>query len=252
MDNTVAVTYINKMGGKIATLNALSKTFWEFCMTRDIFISACHLPGAINLEADYLSRHFNSHTEWMLDKGIFGIISNLYGTCDIDLFASKYNYQISTYVSYTPDKQAKAVDAFTISWNHLKCFIFCPFSIIGKVLQKIVAEKVEAVVVAPIWPTQPWFPQLLQLVSETSYILPNKQKLLHLPNDPEKIHPIPKMRLGVFRVSGNRSRVDDYQMTLSRYSFPRGENQLKNNIGHITKNGCDFVTKGKLMCLIPM
>ncbi|XP_062570047.1 uncharacterized protein LOC134232103, partial [Saccostrea cucullata] len=248
LDNTVAVTYINKMGGKIETLNELTKQFWEFCIKRNIWVTACHIAGVENVEADYLSRNFNPDMEWMLDPEIFDEITRLYGNCDIDLFASRYNRQISPYVSYAPDRHAIAIDAFTISWSELKCYIFCPFCILSRVLQKILIENVEAVIVAPIWPTQPWFPKLLQLITANSYLLPNNQQLLRLPNNPDKLHPIPKMRLGVFRVSGNRSRTEAYRRTLSTYSSPRGGNPQRNNIGHITKNGCYFYeSRGKLI-----
>lgn len=46
----------------------------------------------------------------MLNPEIFEEIDKIYGTCDIDLFASRDNKQISTYVSYSPDKHATAVD----------------------------------------------------------------------------------------------------------------------------------------------
>ena len=54
----------------------------------------------------------------------------------------------------------------------------------GNVLQKIVTDQAEAVVIAPIWTTQPWFPILLDLVCEDSYILPKVKKLLHMPKKP--------------------------------------------------------------------
>jgi hypothetical protein len=37
----------------------------------------------------------------------------------IDLFASRINKQFDTYVSYRPDPQASAVDAFTLIWSSL-------------------------------------------------------------------------------------------------------------------------------------
>lgn len=48
-----------------------------------------------------------------------------------------------------------------------------------------------------------------------------------------KVHPIPKMRLGVFRVYGIRLNTEAYRTMLSRYSTPRGANQQRNSIGHI-------------------
>lgn len=104
-------------------------------------------------------------------------------------------------------------------------------------LQKVKTGSVEEIVVAHIWPTQPWFPQLLQLIVENSYLLPNNPDILRLQSQPDKVHPIPKMRLGV---SGNRLKTEAYRKTLSKYSSPRGGNQQRNSIEHINKNGCFF------------
>ena len=131
-----------------------------------IWLSASHIAGIDYKEADFLSRDKHSDMEWMLNKDIFQEIQNIYGDCDIDLFASKFNHQIDRYISFTPDKHAHAIDAFTIDWSNLKCYIFCPFSVIGQVLSKIERDMTEAVMIAPIWPTQTWFPKLIQLVCQ--------------------------------------------------------------------------------------
>ena len=108
------------------------------------------------------------------------------------------------YASYGPDKNAKYVDAFSNQWDDLKSYIFCPFSLMGHVLQKLRTDQAEAVTVAPIWSTQPWFPLLLQMICQQSYLLPNKIDLLVLPTEPNRKHPLRKMRLGVFHVSGKQ------------------------------------------------
>lgn len=52
--------------------------------------------------------------------------------------------------------------------------------------------------------------------------------------------------------SGNHSKIEAYQMTLKPFYYLHGENRLKNNIGHISENGCHFVVKEKLMYLKQM
>ena len=95
----------------------------------------------------------------MLNREVFQLVQKIFGKCDIDLFASTDNHQLSKYVAYLPDKYSEAVDAFSISWTNLKTYIFCPFG----VLCKIERDNAEAILVAPIWPTQTWFPKLLHL-----------------------------------------------------------------------------------------
>ena len=66
-DNTTAVCYINNMGGsKSPDCNSVTRQIWDYCIERNIWLSASHLPGCENTEADRESGHFNDHTEWML------------------------------------------------------------------------------------------------------------------------------------------------------------------------------------------
>ena len=55
---------------------------------------------------------------------------------EIDLFASRLNHQFSRYISYKPDLDAEAVNAFTMSWSDVIFCAFPPFCIIPSVLQK--------------------------------------------------------------------------------------------------------------------
>lgn len=56
---------------------------------------------------------------------------------DMDLFASRLNRQLENYISWFPDPFAFTSDAFFISWSDFKPYIFPPFSLIGRVLQKL-------------------------------------------------------------------------------------------------------------------
>ena len=49
MDNTTAVEYVNKMGTSHSdTCHNISKQIWEFCITRNLWISAAYVPGVEN------------------------------------------------------------------------------------------------------------------------------------------------------------------------------------------------------------
>ena len=55
---------------------------------------------------------------------------------EIDLFASRLNHQFPRYISYKPDPDAEAVNAFTMSWSDVTFYAFPPFCIIPSVVQK--------------------------------------------------------------------------------------------------------------------
>ena len=71
----------------------------------------------MNSEADYASRNFNNHTEWMLDPIIFQQITTRYYTPEVDLFATRLNHQVPQYVARYPDPGALATDALS-QGNH--------------------------------------------------------------------------------------------------------------------------------------
>ena len=63
-----------------------------------------------------MSRLFNENTEWRLAPFAFHKIINLFKvTPETDLFASVFNYQVPKYISWNPDREAFAIDAFSNS-----------------------------------------------------------------------------------------------------------------------------------------
>ncbi len=92
-------------------------------------------------------------------------------TPDIDCFASRINCQHKCYVSFRPDPYASFVDAFSINWTQHNCYVFPPFSMIGRVLQKIRIDKATVLCVFPHWPTQAWWPQMTRMTITDSLIL---------------------------------------------------------------------------------
>ena len=119
MDNTTAVACVSKMGtSHSGECNAVTKEIWQFCIKRNIWLSAAYIPGKTNIEADEESRRENQDTEWMLNPDILSdALDRLDVKPETDLFASRLNHQFPRYVSYKPDPDTEAVNAFTISWS---------------------------------------------------------------------------------------------------------------------------------------
>ena len=112
-DYTTAVCYINNMGGsKLTPCNAITKQIWALCIVQNNWLSATHLPGYENVEADVESRIFNDRTEWMLDPQVFKGITPKLVNPEIDLFASLLNKKCAKYATWRPDPEALLVDAF--------------------------------------------------------------------------------------------------------------------------------------------
>lgn len=121
IDNTTAVTYVNKMGGMKENLNELARKLLIWCKNRNIWLTAAHLPGSGNCEADYESRNSNDDTEWELDNIIFSKIEKMFGNPKIDLFASRLNYKLPfDKEKVHPLLKKLHLTAFKLSGNHSK------------------------------------------------------------------------------------------------------------------------------------
>ncbi|XP_072047102.1 uncharacterized protein [Amphiura filiformis] len=148
VDNKTAMTYVNHMGGtRSRACNKLVKEIWQWCISRNIWLSASYLPGVENVTADRKSRKFDDNIEWMLHKMVFQKICKLFGTPEIDLFASRLNKQLPRYISSRPDPEAENIDAFSVNWEKLQFYAFPPFCLMPKCIQKIETDRAEGIVI---------------------------------------------------------------------------------------------------------
>ena len=90
-DNTTSCSYINNYGGKISNLDEIARRLWFWCIERHIHISAYHIAGVTNKQADKLSRSGNDDLEWALDANVFASLKQIYPDMQVDLFASRLN-----------------------------------------------------------------------------------------------------------------------------------------------------------------
>lgn len=248
-DNTTAVAYINSMGGTHSEIcNDIAKSIWENCIAHSIWVTATHIPGKANVEADFHSRNFNERTEWELDSHIFYSIVSKLGTPCIDAFASYQNKKLPTYYSWKSDPEASHVDAFTINWNGPLIYCFPPFSLLGRCLQKISLDQAEAIVVMPNWPTQTYYSKAMEMLIDQPLLLPKQTNLLRLPTKPDKQHPLlPKLQLMACRLSGNRLKSMKYLKSLPKSYLPHGAKGHTNNMPPLSIDGSTTVAYNKLI-----
>ena len=159
------------------------------------------------------------YAEWKLNVDLLKqALQVLNFAPNVDLFASRVNHQFPKYVAYRPDPGAFAVNAFSLLWSDMKFYAFPPFCVIPRVLQKIAREQVQGVIVAPYWPSQPWFPKLINMLTETPGLLSARKNLLQLP-DKNCLHRLQKsLQLILCKVSGKDSDTQAFQ-TKQRTSY---------------------------------
>ena len=118
VDNTTTVAQINKMGGtRSQKLFMITRELWQYCISKQIIVTAEHLLGVLNEIADRESRVFHDPSAWKLLSTILVQIERVLGTTDVDLFADRLTTQKSRYISWKPDPGAMAIDAFSVKWN---------------------------------------------------------------------------------------------------------------------------------------
>jgi hypothetical protein len=69
-------------------------------------------------------------------------------------------------MSPLPDPKALAVNALAVSWDGMNAYAFPPTPLIQAVLNKVMTDKVRLCLIAPCWPSQAWFPTLLELLTD--------------------------------------------------------------------------------------
>ena len=163
--NTTVACYLNKQGGaRSPTLSQKVESLLRWCHAHAIQISAVHISGRLNILADSLSRSKTIlQTEWTLVKKVLIPVWEAWFQPQVDLFATRYNHRLPVYVSPAPDPGALASDALSISWSGLLGYAFPPLPLMGKVLKKAREDNARLILIAPKWPAQAWFPDLLHL-----------------------------------------------------------------------------------------
>lgn len=253
-DNTTAVTYINEMGGtKSMACNRVCIDIWNWCLDNQAWITCSYIPGSENFLPDTASRKFNDRHEWKLDEHIFSKLCSIFGIPNIDLFATRLNRQVSQFCSWRPDPETKYCDAFTLNWENFGLvYIFPPFSLIARCLQKLRAERARGWMIVPLWPTQPWMGTLLRLLVEDPRIIKRQKKVLTWPSSREE-HPIMShTRLMTCLLSGKACENEAYLRKVRDLSWHHGNQGPGNNTGHMSTDGHNFVLDGISIPLLPL
>ena len=191
--------------------------------------------------------------KWALKDTVFALLPPAYVSPVIDLFASSVNAKQPRYISWLPDPHAYAVDAFTVSWQDLTFYAFPPFSLLPRVLAKIIQDKATGLLIVPKWTPQSWFPLVLTLLIQHPRLIAPCRDLLYLPKQPQVVHPLhKKLSLLAVLLSGMPSRVSAYRTQLWPSSRNPGVLALGCSTTPFSEDGRGFVLDGKSIPCLPL
>lgn len=152
-------------------LHALVRLIWCWCMLHDVRLRS-QFVGAdviISTGVDALSRTADKH-DCRLKGHLFDRIWQTFGPLDFDRFASYATAQCSPatgqrlpYNSLFIDEACAGVDALTVDWAGHRNYAFPPVALIPDTLRLVTTSRSVCVLVAPVWPSQHWWPVLLSL-----------------------------------------------------------------------------------------
>ena len=229
IDNTTAMWYLRRMGGRNSKLAKLATSIYGTTAALQMQLKAHHVPGVLNHIADEESR---KDVLRMIDTcasmNLFSAVQRMWGPFTMDLFATFEDRRMDRFASLTPQPQATWVDAMTHNWSQEYPWANPPFALLGRVLQKAENERATMVLMAPVWPGAPWFPLLLDLMTEPPIVVPKNLDQRH--------HPLfdcpatPTWVTAVWKISGDASARAESRRRLSRWFSAHGRRTLTNRM----------------------
>ena len=227
---------INKKGSCKPGLHEIIRKIWLWALDRKIWLSAVHIPGKENVDADFESRNRPSSAEWSLKREVFDILQQKLGDCQVDLFASRLNNKLDRFISRFPDPKACAIDAFFYDWTHERLYIFPLFRLLGRVLKKMLREQVEAILILPFFMAKRLSALLCRLLIRNPFWIPHQA--LFLPHSLKEIHPMgDRLNLLACAVSSLHGKNKVFLDQLGSYSVGVGRTVPRRSTSLILRSG---------------
>ncbi|MGL4249587.1 MAG: reverse transcriptase domain-containing protein, partial [Aeromonas sp.] len=153
-DNMAVVSHVNRQGGsRSRTLDGHARQLFLWAQGKFLSLRAVHVPGILNLAADFLSRQKLKSGEWRLNPLSVALIWERFGRADVDLFATEESSQCPLWFSLTPPAPL-GLDAFAHPWPKTKLYAFPPVKLVPAVLSRVRQSQTSLLLVAPFWPSQ--------------------------------------------------------------------------------------------------
>ncbi|XP_059371000.1 uncharacterized protein LOC132108312, partial [Carassius carassius] len=177
-DNTSVVSYINHQGGlRSRPLYKLAHQILLWSQGKLLSIRAVYIPGRLNVGADILSRQGPRPGEWMLHPEVVKQIWRVFGTAQVDLFATQETLQCPLWFSLVHTAPL-GLDAMVQTWPRLCLYAFPPIALLPGVLARVRRDGARLLLVAPFWPGRVWFSDLVSLLDGSPWEIPIRTDLL--------------------------------------------------------------------------
>ena len=183
-DNRVVVALVARLASSSPAINQFALQLLNLASQYNIrFCRPQHVPGVNNTEADGLSRGWSPArraVEWSMHPRAVRAVCQLFdfGVPSVDRFASRSNAVVPRFNAFQYDPEAEAFDGLAQPWSNERNWVNPPFRLLPMVVRKLYEEPADAIVIAPDWPSAPWFASLSALACR-SLPLPSSAVVPH-------------------------------------------------------------------------
>ena len=158
-DNQAAAFIMQKGGSRRTELTTVCQAIMALMLQNMAKLSISWIPREHNALADALSK-LSDPDDYSLTTSTFHAVDSAWGPHSIDLFANRSNTQLPRFCSLLYERDAVAIDAFSISWHGENAYAFPPPSLIPAVLSHAATCRTTFTIIIPEWHSAFWWPLL--------------------------------------------------------------------------------------------
>ena len=212
-DNTTAMSYIRRAGGTVSWMTSKAvEHLWNQHIVLGTMPSSQHIPGVNNVFADLDSRQPLDRYGWAFLPALLTRVDRLWGPHTLEVFATADNAWLPRYCTRFPgDPQATGMSGLLHSWAQENPWLNPPWILIPSVITRLRQHSVTATLVTPWWPTQHWYPVLVQLSVDMPLLLLQTSQFLR--DDGDHLS-YPTYPLVIWRLSASSALRLDFQVQL--------------------------------------
>ena len=164
-DNQAVVHVLTNRTTRSPEMMALLRRVWWLLDSAGIDLRVRWISTHENDYADALSRG-SPHDELMIDDASWARLQRRFGPHSVDRYASVLNARLPRFNTEMPNPLSQGAPALTQDWSGENNFVFPPMAELPAVAQLLASRPdLQATVVAPHWPAQAWYQQLLEAAS---------------------------------------------------------------------------------------
>ncbi|KAA6399425.1 MAG: hypothetical protein EZS28_005054 [Streblomastix strix] len=126
-----------------------------------IKIQITHFPEVKNEIVDALSRLSRAGDCKLMEKNFQQACLQMNLNSTIDLFSQHFNNLLPRFMSTIRGHGEVAIDALNQTWKKELPWIHSPIPFLPAILKKIKEEQFEVMIIAPLWPGQIWYKELV-------------------------------------------------------------------------------------------